>query len=103
MKDPVLEEFHTLVTAVTNFPAIIKRINRKLAKQGQALRIARGARMQMEVGEYFVVDLQGNFILQQHVDPVELGKEVGVLPDGKTATAITRLTKPGTAHYERVR
>jgi hypothetical protein len=59
--------------------ALIQRINRALAKEGQILRAARGERSRAELGDYYIVDLSRNTVEAQHCDPIKLGKELGVL------------------------
>lgn len=62
--------------------ALLARINRKLANEGQAgraIKAPRGERLQQEVGDYYVIDYSMNAIMSKHVDPEELGRELGVL------------------------
>ena len=59
--------------------ALTQRINRALAKEGQALRSARSERDQRELGSFFIIDLNRNAIEAQHCDLVKLGRELGVL------------------------
>jgi hypothetical protein len=54
---------------------LIVRINRALALYGQRLRKSRG-RACGEFGDYFVCDLNSNAILDTHVEPTELAKEL---------------------------
>ncbi len=50
-----------------------KRINRLLAAYGECLRKSRsGSRWENELGEYYVVDVSANFIVEKHVDLNEL-------------------------------
>ena len=66
--------------------AVVGRINRKLTQQGQALRKSRSTQMQIQVGDFYIVDVYGNYIADQHVDIKELGRELGVLrPDEELA------------------
>ena len=50
--------------------AILARANRALAKQDEFLRVARSEKACMEVGKYYVVDLQTNCYLWG-IDSVE--------------------------------
>jgi hypothetical protein len=59
--------------------ALIQRINRKLAPDDKRLKKMRSERWRSEVGEYFIVDVNRNMITDKHVDPKELGRELGVL------------------------
>jgi hypothetical protein len=58
--------------------ALIKRINRKLALEGETLRTTRGERWRGDLGDHYTVD-ESNFITAQHVDLVECARELGVL------------------------
>ena len=46
----------------------IVRINRKLAKQDCKLHTSRSWRTELSVGEYYVVDIYMNAVIQTHVD-----------------------------------
>lgn len=59
--------------------AVIKRVNRALAHDDQQLRVTRGERLRMDVGDYHVIDWRRNLILNQHVDPEAMARELGVL------------------------
>jgi hypothetical protein len=59
--------------------ALVQRINRKLAAQGEVLKKTRGARAIQELGDYYVLDLHRNLLLNKDVDPVELAKVLRVL------------------------
>jgi len=58
---------------------LIQRINRKLAREGQKLRTTRGMQMHIDVGDYWIQDISGNYVADKYVDPVELGRKLGVL------------------------
>lgn len=64
--------------------ALIKRINRKLKPNLEALKIARSERLRIDVGQYYIIDYRLNAIQQHNVDPVDLGRELGVLHDWET-------------------
>ena len=55
--------------------ALIQRINRLLAKTGEALMIGRGR----HAGSCYVVDVAGNFIVSGDRDIEDLGRELGAL------------------------
>ena len=63
--------------------ALVKRINRRLAKEDRAMRKSR-RNTEFDLGEYFVVDVRYNLILVKYVDPVEWGRELGVLRAGES-------------------
>lgn len=64
--------------------AVIQRINRKLAPDNEVLKAARGARMQQEVGDYYIVDFSKNAVTRMDADPEKLARELGVLKDWET-------------------
>jgi hypothetical protein len=57
--------------------ALLQRINRKLKKEGEMLCAAR--RWTPDLGNYYAVDLRGNYITAANVDPESWGREMGVL------------------------
>lgn len=59
--------------------SVIQRINRKLKLDNETLKATRGQRLRMQVGDYYVVDFNRNFILHTNVDPEQMGRELGVL------------------------
>lgn len=59
--------------------AVIRRINRRLAHDGRRLKTTRGEQWRGSLGNYYVVDSQGNFLLQTHVDVEALARELDVL------------------------
>jgi hypothetical protein len=62
--------------------ALVARINRKLAHEGERLCKTRGERWLNDLGEYHAVDIHTNGLTAQHVDPVKWGRDMGVLrPD----------------------
>jgi ribosomal 30S subunit maturation factor RimM len=64
--------------------ALIQRINRALQYQGQKglkLKVRRGDKWQSTIGEYYVVDIERNIIVNTNADLEELGRELKVLAD----------------------
>ena len=60
--------------------ALITRIRRALAKEGQTLRKTRSAREWPNLGDYYIIDLSGNFVVDRRIsDLEELGRELEVL------------------------
>jgi hypothetical protein len=60
--------------------ALYQRINRKLRADGEVLKRARG-NVETTLGEYYVVNVERNFVAQHHVDIAELGREIGVMAE----------------------
>jgi hypothetical protein len=58
--------------------ALIQRINRKLAAQGQTLRKARGASC-AGLGDYYVIDTRRNAVTLKRVGLEALGRELEAL------------------------
>jgi hypothetical protein len=61
--------------------ATIARINRALKPDDQVLKITRGQRAQLDLGDYYILNFMRNFVLDHHVDPETVGRELGVLKD----------------------
>ena len=59
--------------------ALIQRINRKLLAEEQAVRASRGGRAELELGDYYILNLRFNSVDAMHVNLEELGREVGAL------------------------
>jgi hypothetical protein len=66
-------------TAPLTEKAIIARVNRKLKPDLEMLRKTRGRMMQSNFGEFHVIDLRRNCILDTHVDPETYARELGVM------------------------
>jgi hypothetical protein len=64
--------------------ALVKRINRKLAHKREQLKKTRGADAWNDVGDYFVLDVERNLIVVTHLNPENLGRELGVLKRTET-------------------
>lgn len=62
--------------------ALVGRINRALAKDGEALRrCRRNSRAWPELGDYYVVDINKNFVTGKRLDLEDYGRELKVLAD----------------------
>jgi hypothetical protein len=59
--------------------SVIARINRKLKPDLEALKMARGDRMRLNVGHFYVVDYKMNAVTRVRVDPEQMGRDLGVL------------------------
>lgn len=73
------------IAAVT-LSALIKRINRKLRPEHQSLRKSRGQKMINSVGDYYVLDINRNAVIDQYVDPEQYGRELKVLGEWEKIT-----------------
>ena len=62
--------------------AVIKRINRRLAKDGEQLRTRRSERYWSDLGTHYIVD-SNNCVTASHVDLEQLGRELGALRPGE--------------------
>ena len=68
-------------------PALLKRINGKLAKSRAAIRRTRaGSRMELSCGVYYHIDYEFNALVESHVDIEALGRQLGVLGGMETLT-----------------
>lgn len=63
--------------------ALLKRLNRKLAADGEVVKKTRGARARFDLGEFYIVDVERNFVTCTNVDPVEMARELGVVDEGE--------------------
>jgi len=63
--------------------AVIKRINRKLEVENPSdflrLKKTRGSRAQQDLGDFYLLNGTGNFILDHHLDLNEIAKQYKVL------------------------
>jgi len=71
--------------------ALIRRVNRKLAEKDQRLCKSRashdegrGPVFDHNLGEFYIIDTQRNFVHSTHVDLGTLAKEVGALSPWET-------------------
>ena len=65
------------MSAITE-KALSCRINRRLRRDERMLKKSRGERYRIDLGDYYVVDMQMNLV-DKHVDLSALGRELGVL------------------------
>jgi hypothetical protein len=63
--------------------ALYQRINRKLRAQDEVLKRARG-NVETTLGDYYVVNVNRNYVAQHHVGLEQLGRELGVLAEWET-------------------
>lgn len=65
--------------------AAIQRINRKLKPDMEQLKVTRGGEMlRLDLGDYYIINFNRNWIAHKHVDPEKLGRELGVLAPWET-------------------
>jgi hypothetical protein len=61
--------------------ALVQRINRKLKQDEEVLHKTKGARALIDLGDYYVRNWRTPNIVDDHVDPEVLGREMGVLKE----------------------
>lgn len=62
--------------------AVIQRINRKLKPDLEQLKVTRGGELlRLDLGDYYILNFNHNWIAHKHVDPEKLGRELGVLQE----------------------
>jgi hypothetical protein len=66
--------------------ALVKRVNRRLDAD-QRLRVTRGERMRLEVGDFHIIDVSLNAVVRADVDIEDLGRELGALRDNEVLMA----------------
>jgi hypothetical protein len=59
--------------------AIIQRINRALKHDNEMLKTTRGERLRQQVGDFYVLDFSRNNVLNTHVDPEKMARDMEVL------------------------
>ena len=59
--------------------ALIQRINRALADNGEILKAPRGAQALQELGDYYILDTKRNCVTRKDVDIEAVGRTLGVL------------------------
>jgi hypothetical protein len=67
-----------------SMPALIERINHKLAARAgvrvrEQLRVNRTKRWWYDLGDYYLVNVDSNHLVKGHVDPEELGQDLGMI------------------------
>ena len=61
--------------------ALIKRLNRKLQADDEAVRSSRSEWDRQNLGDFYIWSPQHNWIVSTHIDLVAYGRERGVLAD----------------------
>ena len=61
--------------------AVVKRINRKLATRYETLRRTRGVAQQQDLGEYYLLNFNRNFVIEKGVNPETLARHLRVLSE----------------------
>lgn len=64
--------------------ALIQRINRRLRKEDEVMKKSRSERVRLDLGDYYILDFNRNFIVAQYVDPEAFGREIGALESYET-------------------
>lgn len=68
--------------------ALLKRINRKLAKEGEKLcRLPERSRSFGDMGEYHLIEVHTNSVIATHVDVTKLAKEMQALGESETVAS----------------
>jgi hypothetical protein len=65
--------------------ALIRRVNRRLAKRGQKLITTRGERARAELGSYYLIDTDTSGLVLHHVNVEVLARELGALEPWQAA------------------
>lgn len=66
-------------TVPVSLRALIQRINRKLAAEGECLKKARSAKAQQDLGDYYIIEISRNLVFGKDVDLEQLGRKIGAL------------------------
>ena len=73
-----------LLGAEVSEQALLKRINRVLAKRGQRVRRPRNQRARVDLGPYYVQDFKRNWIVATDIDLEGWGRDLDCLSSGET-------------------
>lgn len=66
--------------------ALLTRIRRALAKNGEMLKKCRSARDWPNLGDYYIVDVQLNAVVATHVDLEALARKIDVIKPYETVS-----------------
>ena len=67
-------------TIPVTMKALMARINRKLAADGERLKTARSPNVESSVGRYFICNVNRNMITAQRIDPENVGPRAWCAP-----------------------
>jgi hypothetical protein len=67
------------ITLTVSKAALMARINRRLAKDGQRLYVNRGVRWNNDLGNFYVLNLRPQQVLSSHDNLEDLGRQMEVL------------------------
>ena len=73
--------------------ALLQRVNRALPNEGKQLQKARGITARLELGDYYTVNVQRNFVVQKDVDLEELGRRLNALRPYESLVKTTQRRK----------
>jgi hypothetical protein len=59
--------------------ALIQRLNRKLQREDQELKTARGAHMQQDAGRFYVINRKHGRVEAKHIDLEAMARKCGAL------------------------
>jgi hypothetical protein len=59
--------------------ALIARINRKLRPEMETLKATRGRLDGVDLGDFYIINFERNYLVAARVDPEAYGRELGVL------------------------
>jgi hypothetical protein len=64
--------------------ALIARVNRKLAQDDRQLKASRSFQAISNFGDFYVIDVIKNFVVDDHIDLSDFARELGVLAEYET-------------------
>jgi hypothetical protein len=59
--------------------AVIARINRKRKPDDEMVKVTRGDRWRHELGDFYILNFNRNWIVNKDIDPETYARELGVL------------------------
>ena len=62
---------------------LVKRINRRLAPNGEKMKVARTRYRSTVGGKYYIFAIDGNFVVRDHINLETIARELGALAPGE--------------------
>jgi hypothetical protein len=81
--------------------ALLQRINRKLAKEEKKLLTSRSNAKKQEFGNFYIVDINLNNVIQAHIDLEVLGQDLHAIKKGeKYSEEVDEIAKEAKKHIK---
>lgn len=81
------------MNTIVSKTAAVKRVNRRLPREGKRLCVSRRGGECANLGSYHVVDVRTNPVTASHVDLEDIARELGVLATNEKVADVTKPTE----------